>query len=522
MNHQDTEARQLKSRIVKNTKLFSSATLLSRCLGIIREMLAVKYLGAGAVSDAFLTAYKIPNSLRKIFAEGALSAAFIPTLVCEILEDRKRANSLMTLSFVLFEGFVLLLCGLAMIYAPAVIGLIAPGFSPEQVALAVPFLRILMPFIFFISSSALLAGALQAVDHFFIPAIAPALLNVVFISALLICFFYDLPVTHLCFFILFGGLVQFMAHLITYFKLHFSFGPITKQAVNTFSKVIGKFLLCSVSMSIMEISLFVDTSFASYLDKGSISLLYYANRFMGIPLGVFGVALSTTLLPHFSRVAHKDPHKLSFYLLEATKIITWVNIPIALIMGFLSRKIFLTLFLSKNFSVAQVDQASAILIAYLIGLCFFALNKILLNIYYSMHNTWLPAIISSFATLLNIGLNWWLIDTWQATGLALATTASGIFQTLFFVIMLKRHFKFQLNSTQFLSFLARYIVQLTLACGLIFGIYNAIDRLLHSVNSHFFLASYGFWLWVGPLCALGLLSLYTTRKRFGINLFFLD
>ena len=150
-----------KRSIIRKTMQVGGSTLMSRVLGIIREVLMVRYLGAGAMADAFITAWKIPNSLRKIFAEGALSAAFTPTMVKLIKEDKKdAANGLMSLGFLFFEGIVLALCTIVIITAPTVVWLMAPGFSPEQVARTVPFLRILMPFIFFISISALLAGAL--------------------------------------------------------------------------------------------------------------------------------------------------------------------------------------------------------------------------------------------------------------------------------------------------------------------------------------------------------------------------
>src|SRR5258708_10735980 len=158
--------------ILKKTIQVGSSTLLSRFFGIVREILMVRYLGAGGLSDAFLTAYKFPNSLRKIFAEGALSAAFIPTVVQTLKHGDKNAIAgLMSLAFLVFEGTVLALCALIMKHAEQVIGFIAPGFSEQQIIQTIPMVHILMPFIFFISSSALLAGALQAVGHFFIPAI---------------------------------------------------------------------------------------------------------------------------------------------------------------------------------------------------------------------------------------------------------------------------------------------------------------------------------------------------------------
>ncbi len=516
-----------KNFIIKKTIEVGSSTLLSRFFGIIREGLSVVYLGAGVWSDAFFTAFKIPNSLRKIFAEGALSAAFIPTLVHVVRQrDKEQANSLMSLAFVVFEGLVLLLCALVMCKADTVVSLIAPGFSQEKVALAVPLLRILMPFIFFLSSSALLAGALQSVGHFFVPAFSPVMLNIVFITGLIICWSFNLPVAYLCFFILCGGFIQFLGHFIAYRNEGFAFGAINAGAWRNIGGVVSKFLLGSISMSILEINLFIDTTFASYLPEGSISLIYYANRFMGIPLGVFAVAFSTILLPYFSRISAYAPKRLSFFLLETTKFVVWVTLPATLIMSFLAEKIFHTIFLSEKFTMAHVVQAGHILVAFLLGLCFFSLNKILLNMYYALHVAWVPAVISALATLANIILNYYLMDYLQATGLALATTISGIVQTACFAFFLWRYFGFRLYGYAFINFLGRYIAQLTLILTGTYACYCGFEVAITSLTSgalkQTLLYGLGFWVWVGPLCIMASALIFYTRKLFNITLYYLD
>lgn len=515
-----------KKSIVKKTIQIGGSTLMSRFLGIIRELLTIKYLGVGAASDAFITAYKIPNSLRKIFAEGALSAAFIPSFVTSLRKDKQEAFSLMSLAFILFEGILLIVCALTIFFAPSVVTFAAPGFSAQQAALTVPLLRILMPFIFFISSSALLAGALQAVGHFFVPAFGPILLNIVFIAGLLICWLLQLPVVYLCFFILFGGLLQFLQHLIAYFRLDLSFGTVNKQTFISFSSILGKFLLCSISMSVMEVSLFIDTQFASYLPEGSVSLITYANRFMGIPLGVFAVAFSTILLPYFSRLSTYAPKRLNFYLLESAKLVFWVTIPCMLAMIFFSEKIFLTLFLSPTFTAVHAREAGHILIAFVIGLFFFSFNKIILNVYYALHQTFLPSIVSVIATLANIVFNFAFINIFNAVGLALATTLSGVIQTILLLFLLRQKFGFHGYIQHFGRFVMRYLFQLAAMSTIFLLIYKGIVYLL-STNvpqaiSHFFLESLGFWLWVGPLCLMAGLLVYLYRGLFGVRLYFLD
>jgi putative peptidoglycan lipid II flippase len=514
------------NKIIKKTIEVGSSTLLSRFFGIVREVLMVKYLGVSGLSDAFLTAYKIPNSLRKIFAEGALSAAFIPTVVSTIKNNSPQGIAgLMSLSFLVFEGLVLTICAFIMIYAQQILHFIAPGFSEQQLSAAVPMLHILMPFIFFISSSALLGGALHAVGHFFIPAIAPVIINVIVIIGICISIVCNLPVTYLCWFIVFAGLIHFVLHLIMYFKYHFFFGAITRKDVAVFTQIMGKFLLCLPSISLMEIALFIDTSFASLLAPGSISLIFYANRFVGIPLGVFAVAFSTILLPHFSRIHISNPKRLHFYVLESTKFIFWVTVPVAFLMAFFSEEIFSTIFLSKKFTLAQVQEAGAILRAFIAGLFFFSLNKILLNIFYAMHAAWITALVALCATIVNIILNMLFIHQFQAVGLATATTISSMVQTVLFLIILYKKYNFRIYLVPFLNFALRYSAQLTIFGCTFWVCYHAIIKvitlLLPPPLSLFFITQIGLWLWVGPLSLLFLALLYISRSLCNIQLHFL-
>ncbi|HRN78410.1 MAG TPA: murein biosynthesis integral membrane protein MurJ [Candidatus Dependentiae bacterium] len=515
-----------RKAIVQKTKQFSIFTLLSRCLGIIREMLMIEYLGISMDSDAFLTAFRIPNMLRKTFAEGALSAIFVPTIIQTMrTSGKKSVGQLMTFGFVAFEGFLVCLTALIIWQADWVISLFAPGFPVEQIAKAISFLKILMPFILFISSSALLAGALQAVDHFFIVAFAPVLLNLVFISALLICNYFALPVTVLCWFILFGGFIQFFAHLIIYLKLNFSFDGIRIEDVRRFTHVVVKFLPCFISMSVMEIGLIIDQRFASYLGVGSISLINYGNRFMGIPLGVFAAALSTILLPHFSRVALAAPGRLKLYVLEAAKLVFWVMIPISVLMFFFAEKIFLTLFLSQKFTMVHVVQAAYILRAFLFGLFFFAINKILLSMYYAKNSVWVPASITMISVVCNAILNSILINIWGLTGLALATSFAEIIRTALFVIILMKLMHISFDFRRFSIFALHYLIQIIIV-GIPFTIlYYALDWLfagLPMTFAYFFLENIGLWIWVGPLSLAFFYVLWWSRTHFKVKLYFLE
>ena len=386
-------------------------------------------------------------------------------------------------------------------------------------------LQILMPFIFFISSSALLAGALQAVGHFFVPAFSPILLNIVFIIGLVACMAFSLPYYYFCYIVLLSGFLQLIAHVIAYRANGFSFELFDEQTKKTFAHVMVKFFPMLISMGILEINMIIDTQFASYLVAGSTSLLQYGSDFMRIPLGVIGVSLSTTLLPHFARVGLFAPKRLNYYLLEASKFIWWSNVPIILLMGFFSEKIFHTLFLSDNFSIAQVNEASMILIAYLLGLFFYSVNKILLNLFYALHDTFTPTIVSLVAVVVNIFLNWILMGMFQATGLALATSISAATQTVLLLYLLHARNNFKLYGFRFMQFVAHYMIQLVGVAALFVVTYNVFVysiALLPTPYADFLLYKIGFWFWAGPLSLLFLGLLWVLRKRSGLKLHFLD
>ncbi len=515
-----------RSAIMKKTIQFGSSTLLSRLLGMVREVLTARYLGAGVVSDAFFTAFKFPNTLRKMFAEGALTAVFVPAVVSFLRNHGKdHVNSIMTLAFIIFEGIVLMVCALCMWQAEPLIYFMAPGFSAQQLATAVPMLRILMPFIFFVSTNALLSGPLQAIGHIWIPALSPVLLNIVFIAGLVVCTMFGLPATWLCWFIVAGGAAQTVLHITGFLKLNFRFGKITKAARLSFSPVFGRFLLSMVSAGAVEIGLFIDTQFASYLPAGSVSLINYANRFMGIPLGVFAVAFSTILLPHFSRVGTYAPKRMGYYLLETSKFVLWVTVPVALLMAFFAHNIFETLYLSDKFTQVHVTKAATILIAYVAGLCFFSLNKVMISMFYALQSVWIPTVIAGIGTATNILFNVVLMARMGAAGLALATSLGAILQTILFVIILRYYFKLPFYPRAFLQFITECIAYLTVLMGLLWltykGLYILIER-LPATLSYRLLHTIIFWVWVGPLCLTFFGAWYLVHKKSGMRLHFLE
>jgi len=506
--------------------MVGSFTLVSRVLGIIRDLLLSRYIGATSTADIFFTAYKIPNSLRKIFAEGALSAATGPTITQTMRTKGPEAVAkLMAVAFLLFEGTLLILSCLGIYYAETIIHYIVMGFSPEKATLAALILQILIPYAFLISISALLASALQSVNHFFVPAVSPIVLNVFVIGGIATCYYFDLPVTYLCWFIIAGGVVQLIWHIITYIRLGFRIGPLDRDAIWQFKPILGKFFLLLPAVGVEEANLFINTSFASYLADGSISLLTLAHRFMLFPMGVFGHAISTILMPHFTKISLYAPKRLHFYLHEAIKLIIWLMLPLAIFMVFFSSKIFITIFLSQKFSLAQVYKASLLLQIYLMGLVFVAFNKIMRIMFYSLHNTWLPALISLVTVSVNFFINKNCVFLLQAPGLALATTVSSIIQTMLFALSLKLYFNFKLYFGRIFQFFIRYSIQLFVVGMPFYLIYYGllyVIKLQSAYVSHLLLDTILFWFWLGPLYLLFLLSLLKLRNRFTIKLYFID
>lgn len=512
-----------KRAILKNTAQVGGLTLLSRILGIIREGLLVRFFGIGALSDAFIMSFRIPNFFRHVFAEGALSASFVPAFVKTVKENnRQEASGLMTISFLFFEGIILLLYVFVFFKTELVINVIAPGFSQEQIGYAIPFLRVLFPFLLLISSSALFAGALQSVNQFFVPAFGTPLWNMVYISTLVLCLTYNLSPLVLCFGIIFGAFIQFLLHLFFYFKHHFTFGKIDAISIAAFKSVLNKFLPCLFGVSIVELNLFVSGIVASFLPKGSISLLYYGSRFMNIPLGMFAVALSSILLPHFSRVVLFAPKRLNFYILEVTKLVSWVIIPATLFLMFVSENLFRTL-LSSKADATQIAQAKWILILYLIGLIFLCLNKILLSVFYALKDTWSTTIAAMISAFVNLAGDIIGMKLWGAYGIAGANTIAGITMTgLCFFFLHKRHgFRFYVGN--YFNFLCRYVMQLIAGAAIFMvAFFTILNHLAVDGWFNFFAFGVGYWMLVTLLGLLLMGLLFMTKRVFSVELYFLN
>lgn len=515
-----------RSSLVRNTLKIGSSTVLSKILGMVRDILMIRFLGVSAASDAFNAAFRLPNSLRRIFAEGALSAAFIPALVRVVKDEGQVAASrLITRMVWIVEGIVALVCLLIMIFAQQVVSITVPGFSDAQMVYAVPLLRVLIFFLFFVSSSALFGGALQAIHRFFIPSISQVVLNGVLIVGLLACLFFNLPVITLAWIIVFGGFITLILHIGAYLRHQFSFERSDIATSREVRAVLWRFLPCIASLGMVEVSLFIDQQFISFFPVGSITLWNNAANFMRLPLGIGIVSFTTALLPHISRVSAYAPQRLSYYLFESLKSVVWIVVPIILIMSFFAQDIFMTLFMSENFSYTHVLQAKTLLVILLVGLFFFAINRIMINMFYALHETFLPTLVTIGGTVLNTALNFVAMYWGGINGIAWATVIAAALQSLAFLLLLRYRFRFTLYLKPFFIFARNALVQMGLLLAVFYLLFRVgyflMQRLPESL-SLFFTYKIGFWLWVGPLCCLFALAYFLTRRYFRIKLYFFE
>ncbi|MDB5810684.1 MAG: integral rane protein MviN [Betaproteobacteria bacterium] len=411
--------------LLKALAAVSSMTLLSRILGFIRDTVVARAFGAGLATDAFFVAFKIPNLLRRLFAEGAFSQAFVPILAeyknrrgdadTRILVDR--VAGLLALVLV-----VITLIGIAA--APLIVYVSAPGFSstPEKFALTIDLLRITFPYIFFISLVSLAGGILNTYSRFSVPALTPAVLNLTFIGfALLLAPYFDPPVKALAWAVFCGGVLQlalqvpFLLRLKMLPRFSFSFKD---EGVTRVMRQMGPAVF---GVSIGQVSLLINTIFASFLVSGSVSWLYYADRLMEFPTGLLGVALGTILLPslakHYSNQSSAEYSKLLDWGLRLTLMLA---LPAAAALAVLAVPLIATLFHYGQFSEHDVFMTRNALIAYSVGLLGLILVKVLAPGFYARQNIRTPVRIGIVALVATQAMNFAFMGWLQHAGLALA------------------------------------------------------------------------------------------------------
>lgn len=416
--------------IARRAATVAGATLASRALGFVRDLITAFALGAGLFADAFFVAFRIPNLLRSLFAEGSLTMAFIPAFSrVRAEEGEARAQEMARSVLAWLVAILSVITLLAMLFAPQVTAAIAPGFArePELLGATADLLRICFPFIVFISAVGLCMGILNAMDHFFAPAFAPCLLNVGFIVAALLGWAMGWNVAYaLAWGVLASGLAQWLFQQPFLGRLGFSWrGPWRWRDPAVMR--MGRLMLPSVlGSAVYQINLLLGTLLASFLPVGSISYLYYADRLVQFPVGVFGLAVSTAALPSLSRLAASGQmDEFRGVIRSSMRLSLFISLPAMAGLMALAEPLIGLLFGRGAFGPQAVAATATALVAYGAGLPAIALVRPLVGAFYALENTRLPVAVAALCVAVNIGLGFWLMGVMAHAGLALAVSVAS-------------------------------------------------------------------------------------------------
>ena len=422
----------------------SSLTMVSRVLGYVRDFLIARIFGAGLLTDAFFVAFKIPNLLRRLFAEGAFSQAFVPILA----EYKNRTGAAETktlidaIATVLFLALVLA-AALGMAAAPIIVYLTAPGFAadPDKFGITVQLLRITFPYIVFISLVALSAGVLNTWNKFSVPAVTPTLLNVAFIvGALFFADYFDPPIAVLAWAVFVGGALQlayqvpFLSRLgmLPRWRLDFSHPGLRR--------VLLLMLPAAFGVSVSQVSLVLNQIFASFLPTGSVSWLYYADRLMELPAGVLGVAVGTILLPSLSKYhASANQTEYSKLLDWGMRITVLLAVPAAVALAVLALPLVAMLFQYGRFTADDAWMTRQALVAYSVGLIGMIMVKILAPGFYARQNVSTPVKIGVLTLVVTQLMNLAFVGPLRHAGLALAIGLGACLNAALLYIQLRKN-----------------------------------------------------------------------------------
>ena len=434
---------EINKKLSKAAGAVGGMTLISRLFGFLRDMVIAMAFGSSASADAFFVAYRIPNMQRRILGEGAVTAAFIPVFTKTLTQKGEAAAWKMTAN--LFNIFIILLSLVSLlifIFSPAVITIFAPGFidEPGKFELTVKLTRWMAPYLFFIGLAAFCMGILNTLKVFALPAAAPIAQNIIMIlSILILAPQMDEPIMGLAIGALVGGALQLLIQLPSVFKKGFQFHKTIdfKQAeIIKIGKLMGPVIL---GLAVYELNVMVDTLLASLLPGGSISYLYYGNRLVQLPLGIFAIALGVALLPTLSsQAARGDLKELIQTLGFSIRLILFVTLPATIGLIILREPIVNTLWERGEFLASTTEGTAIALLYYSIGLCAYSGVKIIAPAFYSLQDTKTPMKVGIYSMVLNIILNLILMGPLQHGGLALATSLAALFNVAFLIHLLRK------------------------------------------------------------------------------------
>jgi len=434
-----------EGRITGAASIVGAATVASRLLGYVRDAALAYVFGAGLYADAFFMAFRIANLLRRLVGEGALTSSFIPIFT----EEKNRRSEegtrdLVSSVFTLFAMILAALAVLGMVFSREVVMVMAPGFisDPEKFQTTVMLTRLIFPYMVFIGLMAIAMGVLNSYKHFTAPALSPVLFNISLIASVFaVTPFLDTPVLALAFGVLLGGFLQ-LALQVPFLK---RYGVVPKPllyfsdpAIKRIFKLMGP---AAFGVGVYQLNIFVTLWFSSQLPEGAVSYLYYAGRLMELPLGVFGVAVSTAALPSLAEhAAAKDWDGFRDSISFALRIVNFVTIPAMVGLFVLSYPIIDILFRRGEFGVEATAGTAIALYYYTIGLVPVAVSRILTSVFYSLKDTVTPVWIAFITFLFNVLFCFLFVDPLGHAGLALATSVSSILGVIVLLIVLRLKF----------------------------------------------------------------------------------
>ncbi|MFH1116058.1 MAG: murein biosynthesis integral membrane protein MurJ [Pseudomonadota bacterium] len=440
----DADARFEKRAATRAAGVVGFWTMLSRVMGFVRDLVIAHFLGASTGADAFFVAFRIPNLLRRLFAEGALSAAFVPTYVETLRRDGLTEGERLarvTFTFTAIVLFVVTVAGI--VFSPWIVRIIAPGFvkNPDQFILTVGLNRIMFPYIFFISLTILASGVLNSMGRFAAPAAAPIILNVCMITAVAFsCSLLNIgPNYALAWGVAAAGVLQlalqipFMTACGIRIRPNFDF---RHPALRTIGKL---FVPVAFGGAVYQVNVMISTILASMLAAGGVSYLYYADRLVELPLGVFAIALGTAVLPSMSRqAADGNISALRETVSYSLRLIAFFTIPASVALIVLRVPIIAVLFQRGAFGVADTNETAYALFWYTVGLWAYSGLKVVNQAFFSMKDTRTPVYASIGALTVNLAGGLLLMGPMRQGGLALATSVAAAANLLILFIILTR------------------------------------------------------------------------------------
>ena len=434
--------------LIKSTGTFGFYTIISRILGYLRDILIAIFLGTSFVADAFFVAFRIPNTFRRLFAEGTFNAAFVPSYTSQLSKSKSKSKKFADEIFnLLFLGLFFLVL-IVEVFMPSFVALIAPGFieDDKKIELATNLTRITFPFLFFVSLSSFFSAILNSHNRFAAASAAPIILNIILIGVLLLGkILDDKLVFYLSYGVSFAGLLQLIflyKFVIKFYSVEFKF----RFKINKNVKIFFKRLLPSIfSSGVTQINILIGTIIASF-QTSAVSYLYYADRIYQINLAIAGIAIGIVILPQLSRyILKKNKKKILLIQNKALESSMFLSLPAsaALLVG--SEEIISALFGYGSFSQEDVINSANALFYFSLGLPAFALIKVFSSFFFANYDTKTPFYISLISVVLNVAISIYYFRTIGFIIIPIATTVSSWFNSVILFCYLKKRDLFKFN-----------------------------------------------------------------------------